>query len=971
MIRKYKGKPLTVPLAASVIAFGLALSAGCDEKTTTSTSSATHTVAPKGTVSGHVQDTNGNPVAGATVNLAGQTKTTDASGQYVFTNVPVTNVAGTDAGGTGGSNLVIVITPPATSGYLGSTVTVNPLAAIEGQNDGNNGQTTTGTHLVSGFSVQAGTAVLPKMGSSVSGVLRDNQTNLPVANTVVTLDLTAVQTANASGGPAGNDSAIGSTIRAPLMQVTTGADGSFSFPSVPSDSVMRISAVGYTINSVQTPGNGGGGADRFGTNDEDRQQVVGDVMATKTISADTAAPVVRNVTGSVLVAGGPHNLSHDGSTITLQFSEPVTYTQGATIAQGDVLVYDTVARRYVNGTAALSADGKSLVFTTDATTQPAPGSVVNVNMNRAAFSDAATNWLNVNGADALANVSGKIGALDGIEDGLGALVGAGAGFVQVQVRTYRNPAIAGGPVLTQQAGTAATGDRALLGIGGDVDAVTANIQQLNARDDDNGNATADTVERINALIAAAGLGAPNLDVAQGASATLVTFPAVTGAVAYNVSMTRSGAALNVDGSNVTVVSPAGGTNPSTTVYRFLAPANTATVGVVLNSVRAGDSVVVAAEDSLGNLVPGVLSALVDNVAPIPTLQNGYGVVGAPNNVLVTGGGTVGNGAELVVTTAGGTLVGPVFPVTAGLLANPTLAPGAGSALSAQAFGFADIVGTTLGVTTTLITQAAYNGATGAYIYAPTRAVATTAGDSTIDQWLSAPRTMGVSFSEDVLLTGTPAFNGSTALSGWAVANDITADIMGGAVNVDLLSFTGSVNGLQGDHNKIMNFGNAVTDRAGNAAPSSSVIVRDYLPPFITSATIADSTPNDGLITAGTVTITLSFNEAVAPDSQLGAATPINIMGLGGAVVQALIPSATAPGQTYTITSDRRTMIFTLPANPFTAGNRLATYGAPNPIDIFAVEFNAIPDAVAVNGAYNNKWANTGQPTPHAGATYRE
>lgn len=968
MIRKYKGKPLTVPLAASVIAFGLALSAGCDEKSTTSTSSATHTVSPKATVSGHVQDTNGHPVAGATVNLAGQTKTTDASGQYVFTNVPVTGVAGTDAGSV--SNLVIVITPPATSGYLGATVTVNPQANIEGQNDGNNGQTTTGTHLISGFSVQAGTAVLPKQASSVKGVLRDNQTNLPVANTVVTLDLTAVQTALGTG-TVNNTAGVTGTIRAPLMQVTTGADGSFTFNNVPSDSVMRISAVGYVVNSVQTPGAGGGAPDLFGTNDEDRQQVVGDVMATKTISADTAAPVVRNVTGSVLVAGGPHNLSHNGSTITLQFSEPVTYTQGTAIAQGDVLVYDTVARRYVNGTAALSADGLSLVFTTDAATQPAPGSVVNVNMNRAAFSDAASNWLNINGADALANVSGKIGALDGIEDGLGALVGAGAGFVQVQVRTYRNPAIAGGPVLTQQAGTAATGDRALLGIGGDVDAVTANIQQLNARDDDNGNATADTVERINALIAAAGLGAPNLDVAQGASATLVTFPAIAGAVAYNVSMTRSGAALNVDGSNVTVVSPAGGTNPSTTVYRFLAPANTATVGVVLNSVRAGDSLVVAAEDSLGNLVPGVLSALVDNVAPIPTLQNGYGVVGAPNNVLVTGGGTVGNGAELVVTTAGGTLVGPVFPVTAGLLANPTLAPGAGSALSAQAFGFADIVGTTLGVTTTLITQAAYNGATGAYIYAPTRAVATTAGDSTIDQWLAAPRTMGVSFSEDVLLTGTPAFNGSTALSGWAVANDITADIMGGAVNVDLLSFTGSVNGLQGDHNKIMNFGNAVTDRAGNAAPSSSVIVRDYLPPFITSATIADSTPNDGLITAGTVTITLSFNEAVAPDSQIGMGTPINIIGNGGATVTTLFPSATAPGQTYTITSDRRTMIFTLPANPFTAGNRLATYGAPNPIDIFAVEFDSIPDAVAVNGAYNNKWANTGQPTPHAGATYRE
>jgi len=49
--------------------------------------------APNGTVMGVVQDTNGDPIAGATAHLAGATATTKAGGQYIFTNVAVTSTA--------------------------------------------------------------------------------------------------------------------------------------------------------------------------------------------------------------------------------------------------------------------------------------------------------------------------------------------------------------------------------------------------------------------------------------------------------------------------------------------------------------------------------------------------------------------------------------------------------------------------------------------------------------------------------------------------------------------------------------------------------------------------------------------------------------------------------------------------------------------------------------------------------------
>lgn len=895
MIRKYKGKPLTVPLAASVIAFGLALS-GCDDKTVTQANAST-TVAPKSTVSGLVQDTNGAPLQGFTVSLLGKKTTTDASGTYVFTNVAVTAVAGADGSVSHIQDLSVVITPPTGSNYIGAVVTVRPEAQIDGNGDDH--AANLASRLLTGFNVAAGTAVLPSRTSTVNGVLRNEVTGEPVAGVKVALDLEAAGSGAAVGQEQPQNGAT-TTYNAPAMFTTTGADGSFSFANVPGDSTLRLQAENWTL-SGNCPVN---------TDDEEVILNLGTCNASPIVSADNIDPVIVKVQDAI---GLVLNLDDNGevAALNLTLSEVVT---------GDLTVpgaaYVAVNGQYVSGTFSL-VGSKVVNFVPDAPI--AEGSFIRVSILRSALADVAGNYLtDDNGVvDVFTN------------DYLG---GNGNEYVQLDLIAGSNP-VGGAVTPTQFLGTAQTGDLLALGVGNDV-LGGGNTEYLDSIDQDQGGWANDAFMRVDDLLDEAGL-TPDID----STTTARVQWAINNSVNYSVVRLRDGWSNSYNNGD----------------------AVSGMISVDFNDAEPGDLIQVTATDALGAQFTSVVE-LVDHVGPIPVLQDAY----VYQDVLTTQSVVAGDGGELYVTTTGNTLVGPVFPVNRGLLTDPqTYAQNGGSARDARNFGFEDfIVGGQI-----IMAQDDYQAATGDAMYE---------SGSAATAWLASRNVeMGIAFSEDITLVGTPSYTGSASLSGWMVANDITQDLIGNNVNVDLAVFTGNPVTMQADHNDSFNFGGAVADASGNLAPSTNVIVRDVLPPFVTAGSIGggDGVAYDPLdpttIYDDTeVTLTLTFNEAIAPAAELQGKS-IDLRGENGNLKISIALDFTGGGNA-TLVSPTTLQVDFVP--PFVDGDELGLTAATNRVDYYTVDFSQIPDAVTdENGNYNNYWGVHGGwlGTPHAIITYQQ
>ena len=104
MVNKTQFYKTKVALAV-VLSLGLAACGDSDGDATTSTSESvvednggntSGQAQGTGSVQGTVLDTNGIPVMGATVSLAGSTVATDASGYYHFSSVPLSGVDGSN-----------------------------------------------------------------------------------------------------------------------------------------------------------------------------------------------------------------------------------------------------------------------------------------------------------------------------------------------------------------------------------------------------------------------------------------------------------------------------------------------------------------------------------------------------------------------------------------------------------------------------------------------------------------------------------------------------------------------------------------------------------------------------------------------------------------------------------------------------------------------------------------------------------
>lgn len=217
-------------------------------------------------VVGNVVDTNGVPVAGATVSVAGfPSVTTNTAGEYRLEDIQATGASDPVAGlnpGTSCPNctraLAVTIVPPA--GYLGAAVSVNPSAVVFTGDSGAPGGPGDYTVFIDDTLVGAGLAVLPATTANVNGQIRDALTGLPVAGLTVSLDFTGLSNVAAipdalptpNEGVPVNVNTI-SYIAAPANLVTTtDASGNYSFTNVPQDSFLNLGISGsfYQINAV-------------------------------------------------------------------------------------------------------------------------------------------------------------------------------------------------------------------------------------------------------------------------------------------------------------------------------------------------------------------------------------------------------------------------------------------------------------------------------------------------------------------------------------------------------------------------------------------------------------------------------------------------------------------------------------------------------------------------------------------------
>lgn len=833
------GKRLAI--AACLATAGLGLAACGDDSKSNTGPGYDQSNSPLGTVNGSVVDQNGAPLAGVKVALAGQTATTDASGQYRFEKVSVTGTQ-SDGATSGGFNPSLPITLIGPAGSMGATVTVDLAAQLTCTNSAiavGNPQCV----LVDGFNVGAGTIELPQLNSTVKGVLRDAITGTPVAGATVELDFRGVTPDQAVG----NGFAVAWS-HPGIAVATTAADGSFSFAGVAADSCFEVSRTGYSLGTQGSTGtdlgcDGGLAAQSQGqlvnTKREGSNTAnAGTLIANGATNVDNVPPYVTKVSNILARDANPGVLAsgQDGTQgIRIDFSEAV-----ANITAGDVQVVAGVApnQQVLPFTLSENAADHIVVKLNNALPAGTPFSIL---IKRSRVIDGADNVLNTDNGNANPNV---------IELGFDSVSGAN---LKLDLQIY-SP-FAGAPdavSLTQVTGNLSLASNApftsssafldsLVGptnasfdandnptplIGS---AAPGNLEALNA--------TLGTTQLLNGLqvdplldLGATVAGVANVDRnvgrftvdLSGATATPDTVALVlmrngapvptaqfytTNTAASVVGVVAVGGALT---GKALSASQAMGNGDN----RFVVKPNGATsFDVIVTNANPGDIVAAVSRNADQQIGGEAEIVLADVAAPTTGLNILSAALPASYAAVnISGGGAIGEG------TADQHVV--VYPVTTQALDtadanvgfnNDTLQEEAGTANATYA---ATVAGTN-------------------NLFADATSMSTFTGNNI---------TLGVTFTEplNTTLLATPAFNGGAALADFQVRNNQSAE------NGDIFSFvTFKVDNVfkleadgRGNSAKIIDFKNSVADLQGNvadAAANARVLVRDVLPPLMTKA----------------------------------------------------------------------------------------------------------------------------------------
>jgi hypothetical protein len=841
-------------LVVAMVASSVVL-VGCegDSKTTSVTQDSsrievTEVVSLKAFVRGIVQDTNGNPVASALVSIGGITARTDSTGAYVLSNVPVSGVAD-NSGNVLTATALQVSVKSDTRKYLSATVQVTPSASTiitEATSDDANDQnentedTLLSVIIFDGMSISAGTTVVPAIGSTVTGVLRDASTGLVIPSTVVALELMGVN--GISQQQVQNTTSPFTSYGAMNYEVATDANGMFMFEDLPEDSDFDIVVEGYQ-SGVSIGGTNGGnlgitsiGGSLFATTPEVAIQNIGDIDATPISSNDDVFPFVTSVNGVVSQTTSPGVLNDDldgTQGIVINFNEPLA----AEVDANSVYMVDQTLNELIDvASATLSADGLTLTVTT--TSAIPAGSVFTIDLNIADFEDAAQN-----------NITTGPGTFMGLSTpSFDSNTNAGGiGIHRLTLQTYREPVIASGAITVAQIfeDTSDTEHpilRAISDVFIDVDADDTGIQQLNSTDNDDGG-NDDTADRLRDLAAQtvsdSGIGT-NPAIVEVDNARF-SFN-VTTSTTYLVTLVDSdGDTKNVNLENISNNVSDSGNGSQELELELDNDFSGASVVLVLDGIDPGDVVTVTPLTDFDTRISASAGSttLVDQVAAIPVLQNSYGQGIATSGVA---NDTYGDGGELSALDSR-TMGAPFLNITPRLLV-----PQAGNGVALPITSIWDTL--TAGNVTDINDDDQIDvtsNMAGAYTGYDAAAIAA---------WTVGSRSIGVAFSEDIAVTGTPAFGGTATLSAFTAQNDVIQNDQGNFVNADLVNIT--VNDVQvlanTDDGQGIDFDGAIQDSHGNttaAADGSVVVVRDLMPPKMLTAFYNGDT------------ITLSYDEMVS------------------------------------------------------------------------------------------------------------
>jgi len=818
---KLKSKLISI-VTATLLVSTTFVGCGEDTSTTNNTTGGTSQIVsnPKGTVTGLVQDTNGNPISGANIYLAGRETTTDAGGVYIFKDIPVVqtyNINLTDA--TLGNELSVTIIPP--SGYIGSTVTVRPAAQISSSENTINGVET----FIDGFIAQAGTAVLPDTNSSVTGVLRDSTTGEPISSSVVNFEFLSTALNINQEQP---QNGVTTSYAVSTYSKITAEDGSFSYSSLPSDSTFKILVPGYTVNS----------AVQFSTDDEP-VKILGNIEVTPISALDNLHPYISSVNNVISASTNTTGLLDDDTrnTFVVNFSETLDLSK-IELDGNSILVYagDLSKETKIPYSATIDSTNKIITISTTATLND--GDSVHILFLKSDLQDTSGNPLvnsNIVGYDYDFGPSNE--------------------YIKLQLKIFKQanieaPAINDALQLDQD--TLGLNDDKLIQEKSDAfkDVLdgTVKFQQLNSADNDDNLSGSDTEERLNALVQKlGGAGVEN-------GKTRVSFTP-SGAYAYILTVTDKDenpkpqsnifGITNAFTDNIDIANSADFNGTATS---YLVTKDMNNVEIYLNNVIPTDVVTITSTDSLGYMGTPYSITLKDTVPPTTILQKSY-YAGTATAGESSAGVIVdyGDGGELSNTQNTLTVGTPYLAITNSLLDNQdangedvSTGTTADKTLKTELYNLS-VIDTTTGIP--------YINGTGMYD-------AEAFSKFNIDTKLQ--RRIGVAFSEDVNLTGTPVYSGTNiSLSNFTVNNDVVINVNGTTVNSDLIDMDVSniLKLANLDNLASINYSSVIEDLAGNnatVATNANVVIKDEMAPFVVSALYRDTTAN----------LTITFNEAI-------------------------------------------------------------------------------------------------------------
>lgn len=754
----------------------------------------------KGSVTGTVMDTNGNPIPNVSVSLAGKTTKTDLAGIYLFNDVAVMNTSTNNTNNNNTNNQALSVTISAPKGYLGATVTVSPQAQqISSEDTGANttGQTNPNTNFIDGYIASAGVAVLPKLGAKVTGRLENNITGEPIVNQEISLDFRGLDNTRITNIAQAQNGVATTYATNTGYAVMTDANGIFTFVHLPMDVNLIYVVPNYNVAITN-----------LNTNQETSLQNIGDLGVAPIVQGDSISPYVVGVTGVINPTAQTAMLEDDvRKKFVINFSEAMNmesdsdYTDSVIVKVGKTVASMTD----INATATIGTDEKSIIV--ELQNELKNDEFLDINLLITDFKDKAGNFLvGDNNNNTTITTIGYDNSPKSVQ------------VVTLNLRIF-NDFNTNAPQVTTI--TQMTTDESDVN-----DAELLQSSSIAFNDvNDSGAPNNNIITQLNAIDSNTTLQAlgqatlPNMTV-RNDMARISFVP--SGATSYNLKLVNSNGNVQDINNSLVIIqnrSDIGNrtNNQNGTITLSLNDiASTDAVEMTISGVSQNQIFSITPMDELGYVGAVNTITLKDNVVPTTVLQPSYGLGGTNASARVL---SFGDGGEL---SSGGTEAQsgtPLLAITAGLLDN----------LDAQG---TKVTGSTV-ISDGMLTQELYSKS------GDSQVIAMNMYDTIAYGKMLKNRTIGIAFSENISLSKKPETT-ITTLSAWKANNDVTINDKNVTKNVDLVNFDAAnvIELANAEHGKIIDFTDVISDATGNIATAKAnakVVIDDKMPPFVTKA----------------------------------------------------------------------------------------------------------------------------------------